>query len=160
MHGHDPQHLPLSPDRSSLSLTNVTPLGLSPPSASSWIRTHAVYLWRHEPCLFGWLRAFEAVNVIRRRCANFHLGPGLQKMTPHNEAEYMAATGISKRSKRSCNLARRENVKLKTIEDRRRLAPSCSQNFDPDGPHPLLIPMPACPIGSDDVQPSPPWSRT
>jgi putative transposase len=31
-------------------------------------------------------------------------------------------------------------------------APSCSQNFYSDGPDPLLIPMPTCPIGSDDVQ--------
>jgi hypothetical protein len=40
----------------------------------------------------GHTQAFEAVNVIRRRWANFHLGPG-QKMTPHHEAEYMTATG-------------------------------------------------------------------
>src|SRR5208337_4601220 len=32
-------------------------------------------------------------------------------------------------------------------------APSCSQNFNSDGPDPLLITMPTCPIGSDDVQP-------
>src|SRR5208337_4589836 len=31
-------------------------------------------------------------------------------------------------------------------------APSCSQNFNSDGPDPLLITMPTCPIGSDDVQ--------
>src|SRR5208337_1492812 len=30
-------------------------------------------------------------------------------------------------------------------------APSCSQNFNSDGPDPLLITMPTCPIGSDDV---------
>jgi len=41
----------------------------------------------------GHTQAFEAVNVIRRRCANFHLGRGAQKMTPHHEAEYMTATG-------------------------------------------------------------------
>src|SRR5215470_12144224 len=31
-------------------------------------------------------------------------------------------------------------------------ASSCSQWFNSDGPDPLLIPMPTCPTGSDDVQ--------
>ena len=35
------------------------------------------------------------MNLIRRKCANFHLGPWAQKMTPHDEAEYMTATGSS-----------------------------------------------------------------
>src|SRR5258708_39044863 len=52
----------------------------------------------------GHTQAFEAVNVIRRRCANFHLGPG-QKMTPHHEAEYMTAT-VSRSSDSRNSLAR------------------------------------------------------
>ena len=50
-------------------------------------------------------------------------------------------------------LTRRENIKLKTIELRRRLhhASAASSSF-PDGPDPLLNPLLTCPKGSDDVQ--------
>jgi hypothetical protein len=32
---------------------------------------------------------------------------------------------------------------------------ACSHNFNPDGPDPLLSPLPTCPKGSDDIQTAP-----
>ena len=44
-----------------------------------------------------WLRPHEAVKLIRRKCADFHLGRGHigKLIAPPKQAEYMTATGSS-----------------------------------------------------------------
>ena len=45
--------------------------------------------------LRGCQAPFEALSLMRRKCADFHRGPGQTSHAPLKEAEYMTANGLS-----------------------------------------------------------------